>query len=770
MNRNHRQLVAFTTACLASVYGCSSAPPDPVHESLGSTHGALTGSVTFDTSCMVPPTPQTTPPAVPENVMRHLQISEAYARIAANSPAFRECMQNVMTRPTTLGVPGRTTWVSGPYLACHGDPAPATLTGVLRHALATTGTRISCDYSAIGTSRGGEASVGNIVGGEEIVAFGNELGSLNPPENCAYNPDGSPCVGDGVYDDSAQTIAHEVMHAQGYFHVRDSVWNLNNVNVGDVVGTGPTAYALTLDDFCGIAPAPTPGTGGVAPTDPSASPTPGPHPTYGSSIPYEVGQCVQTVLDWSEASGRLHADCGPRFAGLNLVDSVMSGDPASTASHCVADPYVGVSYPSNVGGAPIPPHAPTECTVGVQCRTTDPVTVSCTDDNANFLHVERRAVASSGPWQRVTSYTAGFDYRVCSQSLYGRACSTPSIQLPALCAPVEDHASLPIPWWEWEPFTGIVADDSAVLGLLGGSIVAVPVPVGEASKYPWLGNASGDLSPAFGALGVGVYNPQIGRFEALGPSTGAMPPMRGTAFAMAVGNDGQPHLIGIGGESAKGVPIGNLYDGTLTLGKATGTSWVSAPMFDARTHASAASDALGKTVFVLGGRTTKGALGDLWSYGVASGKWTSIDAQATSPRSDAAMAVEGTSLVIFGGRDASGKALGDLVVRDLATGKTQSFATSLVPRANAAIAVRQDRVFVYGGQTDGAASEALDVVSLGSGKTISSSKVGIAATSGSAIGVDASGVVTLIPGAVPGAQGKAGAFVGLPGQLTFVAD
>src|SRR3954462_10781046 len=88
--------MALTTALIASSYGCSSAPPPaPAEEPVGTTSEALSGSITFDSSCLTPPSPQTTPPAVPANVMRHLQIGEAYTRIVANSPAFRECMQHV---------------------------------------------------------------------------------------------------------------------------------------------------------------------------------------------------------------------------------------------------------------------------------------------------------------------------------------------------------------------------------------------------------------------------------------------------------------------------------------------------------------------------------------------------------------------------------------------------------------------------------------------------------------------------------------------------
>jgi hypothetical protein len=638
----------------------------------------------------------------------------------------------------------------------------------MSNVLSANGTMISCDYSTLGTSTGGYAYIGNIdSSGREVMTFGNELGGLAQPEYCQFNPDGAGCVDDFTYAVTADTIGHEIMHTHGYAHVSDRLWNLNDVNVGDRTADG--TYTYTLDDFCGYAPAYTPN-GGIAPSAPTSTPTPGAHPTYGTGIPYEAGQCLFTVLAWSSQSGHMHEDCGASFPGFKIVDTVMSGDPSTVTTSCVRDPYVGTAYASNVPGAPIPPRAPT-CTFVPSCRVGGDETLSCSDHNANFVHLERRVMGGTR-WERTTHWSAGYEYRACAESLYGRACSTPT-QGQSLCA-AQLPKFRPIPWWEWEPFTGIPALNGQVSSrTFRDAMHLVPVPASLAGAYPQLGAASGDLSPAFAALGVGLYDPSLGIFTAEGPSTGALPPVRGTAFASAIGADGNVHFFGIGGDGVNGAPSTMIYDGALTIDDVNGNisaSWKSAYAPFARTHASAVGNVAGDTVHVFGGRSSKGVSGDLWSFGAATGKWTFVSAQVATPRVDAAMTTSGTSLVLFGGADANGTLLSDLVIVDPMSGKTQTFATGALPRANAAIVVDQGNVYVYGGHTAKAATDTLDVISLASGKLLSTRSIGIAASSGSALSIDEDGVLTIVPGAVPNANASGGAFVGPIDQLKLISQ
>jgi hypothetical protein len=64
-----------------------------------------------------------------------------------------------------------------------------------------------------------------------------------------------------------------------------------------------------------------------------------------------------------------------------------------------------------------------------------------------------------------------------------------------------------------------------------------------------------------------------------------------------------------------------------------------------------------------------------------------------APRADAPMAVDDQSLVIFGGRDADGHALGDFIWVDLSSSEARTVTTAVKPRSNAAIAIhgRSDR-------------------------------------------------------------------------------
>jgi Galactose oxidase, central domain len=775
--RRHLLVSALATAGLSVFHGgCSSSAPEPpaAEEPLGTTTQAATGSISFDSSCTSPPSSSPAPGVptaqVPANVMRNVQISEAYMRIVGSSPAFRECMTNIMRGGSQFGLPGAQ-GPGGPYYACNGDPTPGDVGTVMSHVLSPNGTVISCDYTALGTSRGGSAGVGNIdSSGREVLAFGNELGAMAYPANCNYNPDGAPCIGDDTYRVSANILGHEIMHTHGYSHVSDYVWNLNNVNVGDRVGTPPDTHVLTLDDFCGVMPSATPGNAGIAPTMPTSTPTPGRHPTYGSGIPYEVGACVDLVLQWSQASGHLHDDCGASFPGLKLVDTMFSGTPTTVPTHCVADPYTGTPYPSTVPGnrAPIPPHAPQDASFFVPCRTTGTVVPHHSDANANPVHLERRLVGTSGPWTETTSYAAGYDYRECAESLYGKACSPASV-VPSLCLPDPPRFE-PIPWWKWVPFTG----RSRVKGIaerLGGIMMAYGVPAAEASSFPELGKPSGDLAADLGALGVGLYNPDLGMVFVRGPSTGDLPPVHGTAFATTLAPDGTVHLVGFGGDGPNGTIAGKVYDAKIASDdKSVSADWSSAQLPTGRTHAAATTSEDGKQAFLFGGRTAKGASSELWSYDAGTGAFALVSAFAASARTDAAIAADASSLVVFGGQDAKGNMLSDLTIVDLATRKSRVVSTSLVGRAKAAIEIRGGLAYVYGGQSANGASETLDVVSLADGKVVSSTKIGVASSQGSGLAVQPDGWLTIVPGAVPKSSQLGGAFVGTPGQLTFVPE
>jgi hypothetical protein len=753
ISKRRRSLVGLlASAGLASFHaGCSSAPD--LEETTGTTAQAVTGDVSFDSTCTTPPATSPDPRValadVPANVQRNIKIAEAYMRIAVNSPAFRECMAVSMERTITIG-PSYYQPVTGPYLPCSGDPEPATVSGVMRHMLSGNSTRISCDYSTIGGSTGGYAGIGAIDESDrELFTFGNQLINVLRPANCTFNPDGAGCVNDGEYAASATTLAHELMHAHGYSHVSDAVNNRADLSVGDV-DPGPPAYTFTEDDFCGITPGP------------------GVHPTYGTSIPYGVGSCVLSVLEVSRETGRLHDECGAAFPGLNLVDSVVTTS-SPPAMHCVRDPYTGTSdYSPLVAAesAPIPPHAPT-CQLYPPCEGSSRASLVCSDGNANPVHLEGRRIGSTGAWTRTSSFSAAREYRACAESLYGKACSTPTVT-PRLCLPKPPRMK-PIPWWKQRPL-GITPrfKSLAAARLGGGTMMAMAMTASEVADFPELGGASGDLLPDFAAFGIGLLNPDVGIVYARGASTGALPPGRGTAFALGVAPDGTPHLVGIGGDTPNGAPSAKLYDGKVAYdAKGIAASWAAVPMPVARTHASAASNLEGDTVFVFGGTTSKGVAGDLYSYGVASGAWTLLTGQAATPRLDAAMAVDGATAVIFGGRDAKGAPLGDLVTVDLKSGATRTLTTTAA-RANATIAVANGKLYVYGGEGTKGASDVLDVVALADGKLLSSTHVGVAASSGSGLAVDDEGLVTLVPGAVPNASLPGGAFVGLPGELVFV--
>lgn len=409
--------------------GCSSGARPT--EGVQSASSALTGTVTIDSSCYdtaptcpaqadgypAPPLPPFAPDTT-ANVARNALVAAAYARIAVNSPAFHECLQTVMSKATS--VPGA--GVTGPYLACARDPRPSTFDTVMSAALSPNETRISCNYCAINSNDAGGARLSGIDGaGREPITLGNQLSHMTSPALCAVNGNTAPCVDDSTLSAAASAIAQGVMYTHGYGQVADSVNGLNNVNVGDWYFTDPntlTERYYTLDDFCGIQPAPTPNSG-IAPHGPTLFPTPGLHPVYNSSIPYEVGECVRAVLDWSEQSTHMHDNCESGFAGLNLVDTVLEGTASTVPMHCVKDPYSGA------GGPIVLPQAPT-CYLTPSPTPNALLTLDCGSNNPYPIHLETRPLISTGAWTSgLVPYNSNLDYRVCAASSYGQACARP---------------------------------------------------------------------------------------------------------------------------------------------------------------------------------------------------------------------------------------------------------------------------------------------------------------------------------------------------------
>lgn len=391
--------------CAAFVAGCSSgvaAPSEEVH----ATASSLTGTVTIDDSCFntspvcAPradgkPTP-TVAPDSGANVARNIQIADAYMRVASNSPAFNECLQVVMREATNVPDEG----FAGPYSPCVGDPQPATFGAVLAAVHTPNPTRVSCNYCRLGTDIGGQAGIGSVDGaGSESIELGNVLAELSKPAPCAYNPDNLPCISDWTLALSADAIAHEIMHTHGYDHV-------------DGGGGCVAPPGVTLD--------------------------------HNSSIPYEVGECIRAVLDWSEESGHMHDRCPDNMPGLNLVDSVLSGSPDTQPMHCVSDPYSGA------GGAPVEPVLP-KCKLTPSPAPGTPVSLDCIDAVPN-QPLETRPVGSTGPWvSGLVPYQSSLDYRVCGETLYGKACTKPIGCPYRVLADTRDATTttfswLPAPW------------------------------------------------------------------------------------------------------------------------------------------------------------------------------------------------------------------------------------------------------------------------------------------------------------------------------------
>jgi hypothetical protein len=762
-------------ALLASAVPACASQAEPAPVELDESSQAVTGTVSFDESCRTAPAGRPELGIVPSQVMRNIEIAQAYMRVAANSNAFRECMSAAISARTQVN-PSRGVDFVGPYYACSGDPGTPTPTSVMSRILAPNGTRISCDYNTIGTSTGGYAFVGNIdAAGNELFTMGNALAVLNRAANCAYNPDGVPCVASGNYASTANVVLHELMHAQGYGHVKDIVWGLNDINVGDRRSDLTTPF--TLDDFCGITPSPTP-TNGVVDNVPSANPTPGIHPTYTTSIPYIAGICLETVLDWSQQANALSRDCGPNFAGLGMVETVLRDTPQTVATTCTRDPYVGAPYASR-GGVPIPPRAPSSCTLSTACGATA-LDLQC-DDNPNPVQLERRRIGASGGWQRSNNlYNADFEYRACAESLYGKACSALAVTPARFCIEELQYPD-PIPFWRWPSWFNAHALKGVKNAPFAGGFVAVmPIPSGEGQAHAALSGTSGELASDFEGLAVGIYDPHHGRFPFVSPSVGEIPPVHGTAFTAAPSTSGLATVFGLGGTLAQGALSESLYVGSMHGGSGVPpvTQWTKLSLASskggpgARAHGAFASNDGGDHLFLFGGNTDQGPSGDLWSFDVTSNAWHQLAKASVfgiDARIDASIAAQGDHVAMFGGRDADGHPKGDLWIWSRA-GKAVLAHTHVSPRAGAALTWVGDDLYIYGGDRDASGSDPSALLEVIDGKTFAlkaSHDAKVATHLGGALAVDADRALVLVPNTRNGDK-SGGAYLGYAGALRLV--
>ncbi|HYP98173.1 MAG TPA: hypothetical protein VER96_05835 [Polyangiaceae bacterium] len=284
--KTSRAIATLLAKCLAAALiavalaGCSSGiAVDEPGPAMAST-SALTGALTIDASCY-------------SADVKHLQKAAQFLRVVANSPALATCIQNSFNSKTSGGQllpPGLNI---GPYVPCVGDPAPTTATTINQLMASINPTRISCDYTKLGTSVGGYAQVfdeGNSTN-PEVINLGSELGLIQGKSvGCAYStaPDCAPMQ---VYTDLADVIGHEIMHQHGYSHVDDN-W----------VDYTPASSAGHL---CGI---------------PYSQ-----HPVYDNGVPYMVGECIYAVLYASAQSCQgMYTTCGN---GLSLVQSTFTSTP-----------------------------------------------------------------------------------------------------------------------------------------------------------------------------------------------------------------------------------------------------------------------------------------------------------------------------------------------------------------------------------------------------------------------------------------------------------
>lgn len=383
-------------------------------------------------------------------------------------------------------------------------------------------------------------------------------------------------------------------------------------------------------------------------------------------------------------------------------------------------------------------------------------------------------MGSSSGW--VTSsdlYRAGYEYRACAESLYGKACSRDVSFNPARFCIEEIQYPEPIPFWRWPSWLdGLALRDVAEAPFAGGVFAAMPIPKGAGGAFGSLVGGGGDLSSQFDGLVVGVYDPHNGRFPLAAPSVGDLPPGLGTAFAALPSSKGLPALFALGGVLEKGDVSPWLYVGHTAYGKgvAPQTSWTRTPL-DAggpggRAHAAWAASSTGGRLVMFGGRGPSGMSEDLWSYEPTGNAWTLLaPGGAFASREGSSIAAANGSIFVHGGRSSATKLEGDLWIwSDDAQGVVAH--TKLVPRAGATLVLAGGKLYVYGGEAAGGPSDLLEVVDSKTGKLLEERNLQVTSLYGGALSVDADGGFVLVPS--PRSAGESGgAFVGLPDALQF---
>ncbi|HEY2514137.1 MAG TPA: hypothetical protein VGI39_24890 [Polyangiaceae bacterium] len=272
---------ALAAGATTLTYGCSAAPLEG--ERLGAQSEAVLGPTSYS-SCKAADVP-------------NLELAYAYGRVATNSPAFKECIDTAFSQNLKVTPPGFGPVTIGPYVACSSDPPTPSAATILTSLMTANPTDITCDYSQIGTSKGGYAGLGGVPSDNPVtpenITLGSELGWLqNASLPCFSAAPGAACVADQGYAELGDTILHEVMHQHGYNHFE--------------YGNPPF--------LCGI---------------PQSE-----NPSYANSVNYQVGECIRAVIEESIDHCTMHQGCSTAH-GLMLQDSILS---ASSSCSCVTDP------------------------------------------------------------------------------------------------------------------------------------------------------------------------------------------------------------------------------------------------------------------------------------------------------------------------------------------------------------------------------------------------------------------------------------------------
>jgi hypothetical protein len=262
--------------------GCSAAPQDSrAAEDPGAASSAVLGPTSYDSSCNAADIP-------------NIQIAYSYGRIAANSPAFAECINKAFFK--TINIPGKGGGIDaniGPYNACSGDPPTPGPSTVLENTVTANPTKIACNYIP-GTTNAGSAGVGGVsltdsVTPESITLQNYVQWFQGDAAPCFNNPKGLTCAIDQKYAETGAVIYHEIMHQHGYDHFEFG------------------------GHLCGI---------------PASE-----NPSYANSVPYQVQECLRSVLEYSYSNCSMHDNCG-FGSGLKLQSSVFSATPTCS---CVSD-------------------------------------------------------------------------------------------------------------------------------------------------------------------------------------------------------------------------------------------------------------------------------------------------------------------------------------------------------------------------------------------------------------------------------------------------